>query len=114
MTVPKNQKPYVKLNDDYIQSQTQSVSAQITDLENRLSAVRALQQDISSGTAIWDTASQGTATVDAATGDSAVQLMQLIRERKQYLNEFCTTRHVSLKRSTPPDDPRQQYRRTYH
>lgn len=114
MTVPKIQKPYVKLNDDYIQSQTQSVSAQIIDLENRLSAVRALQQGLPRRTAIWDPASLGTATVDSVSGDTAVQLMQLIRERKQYLNEFCTTRHGSLKRSTPADDPRKQYRRSYH
>lgn len=114
MTVPKIQKPYVKLNYDYVQSQTQAVSVQITDLEIRLSAVRAQQQGMSRGTAIWDTAISRTVTVDSAAGDTAVQLMQLIRERKQYLNELCTTRHGSLKRSTLADNPRKQYRRSYH
>lgn len=92
--MPKIQKPYVKLNEDYIQSQTKTLSAQITDLEDKLMNVKAEPQ----GTAERDT---------------AVQLMKLIRERKQYLSEFCKTRHNWFKRSTPPKDPRKQYQRSY-
>ncbi len=106
--MPKLQRPYVKLNEDYIQSQTRSLSAQITDLENRLTAVRATTHDVGSDTATLDTVTQGTAPVD-----TAIQLMKLIRERKQYLNEFRVTRHGFIKRATAPDGPRRQYRRTY-
>jgi|TARA_Y100000310_G_scaffold323672_2_gene384416 hypothetical protein len=117
--VPKIQGPFVRLNEDYIQSQTQSVSAQITDLENRLSDVRATPPPRDTAPAIWDQVSRDPSEKDmpsdnCATTDTAVQLMRLIRERKQYLNEFRATRHSWLKRSTPAEDPRKQYRKSYH
>jgi hypothetical protein len=112
--VPKQRRPYVKLNEEYIKHQTQFLSEQIADLENRLKNVKAAapqgvsRDSASRGTAVRDTTVRGPAQMD-----TAAQLMKLIREKKQYLNEFCVTRHAWLKRSTPPNDPRQQYRKSY-
>ncbi len=116
--MPRPQRPYVRLDEDYIHSQTQSLSAQITDLENRLTTVRATTHDVGGHTAIRGTAAVDSAAVDSvavnsATVDTAIQLMTLIRERKQYLNEFCMTRHGIVRRLTAPDKSRRQYRRTY-
>jgi hypothetical protein len=125
--VSKVQRPYVRLNEDYIQSQTQSLSAQITDLQNRLIAVRATTHDVDQDRAARDRAARGTAghdfAVDAVPLDpaavgtapvaTAIQLMTLIRERKQYLNEFSMATHGHVRRPTTPDERRRQYRRIY-
>ena len=112
--MPKLRRPYVKLNEEYIKRQTRFLSEQIADLENRLKNVKAAapqgepRDSASRSTAIPETTVRGPAQID-----TAAQLMKLSREKKQYLNEFCVTRHAWLKRSTPPIDPRQQYRKSY-